>query len=72
LRNRKRRIVRLKSLPDLSNRNVVLVKTYKDLENVNEYKNINFVEIIPNKLSVFFITDNGITYVYNLDAKKVK
>ena len=71
-RNKKRRIVRLKSLPDLSNRNVVLVKSYKDLENVNEYKNINYVEIIPNKLSVFFITDNGITYVYNLDAKKVK
>ncbi len=72
LRNKKRRIVRLKALPDLSNRNVVLVKSYKDLENVNEYKNINYVEIIPNKLSVFFITDNGITYVYNLDAKKVK
>ncbi len=72
LRNKKRRIVRLKALPDLSNRNVVLVKSYKDLENVNEYKNINYVEIIPTKLSVFFITDNGITYVYNLDAKKVK
>jgi hypothetical protein len=72
LRNRKKRIVRLKALPDLSNRNVVLVKSFKDLEKVNVYKNINYVEIIPNKLSVFFITDNGITYVYNLDAKKVK
>ncbi len=72
LRNKKRRIVRLKALPDLSNRNVVLVKSYKDLENVNEYKNINYVEIIPNQLSVYFITDNGINYVYNLDAKKVK
>ena len=72
LRNKKRRIVRLKSLPDLSNRNVVLVKSYKDLLNVNEYKNVNYVEIIEGKLSVFFMTDNGITYVYNFDAKKVK
>lgn len=72
LRTRKRKIIRLKSLPDLSNRNVVLVKSFKDLLNVNEYKNVNYVEIIPNKLSVFFITDNGITYVYNFDAKKVK
>ena len=72
LRSNKRRIVRLKSVPDLTNRNVVLVKSFEELCKVSTYRNINYVEIIPNKLSIFFITDRDITYVYNFDAKKVK
>lgn len=68
----KKRIVKLRSVPDLSNKNVVLVKSFDDLNNVSKIKNINFVEIIDNKLSVFFINDNGTTYVYNFDSKRVK
>lgn len=68
--NRKR-IVKMKALPDLSNRNVVLLKSFDEFDKVSKYKNINYVEIIPNKLSVFFMTDNDITYVYNFDSKKV-
>ena len=68
----KRRIVKLRSVPDLSRKNVVLVKSFDDLNNVSKVKNINFVEIIENKLSVFYINDNDTFYVYNFDSKRVK
>lgn len=68
----KRRIVTLKRVPDLSNKTVVLVKNFEDLNNVSKIKNINFVEMIENKLSIFFINDNDITYVYNFDSRKVR
>ena len=71
LRCKTNKIVRLRGLPDLSNRTVVLLKSFNDFKDISEYRNINYVEIIPGKLSVFFMTVNGITYVYNFDAKKV-
>lgn len=71
LRSKTNRIVRLKALPDMSNRNVVLISSFDEFKNISTYRNINYVEIIPGKLSVFFMTDNGITYVYNFDARKV-
>ena len=71
LRSKTNRIVRLKALPDMSNRNVVLISSFDEFKNISTYRNINYVDIIPGKLSVFFMTDNGITYVYNFDARKV-
>jgi len=71
LRSYKKRIVKMKALPDLSDREVVLLKSFKEFDNISTNKNINYVEIIPNKISVFFMTDKDITYVFNMDSKKV-